>query len=65
LELYWPVYFSHRFRLLGFVWDEILYIKSASDRVWLWWRAFFAAESSSKIAPHKQRNKRDDKETAG
>ena len=25
----------------------------------------FAAESSSEIAPHKQRNKRDDKETAG
>ena len=21
LELYWPVYFRHRFRLLGFVWD--------------------------------------------
>ena len=21
LELFWPVYFRHRFRLLGFVWD--------------------------------------------
>ena len=65
LELYWPVYFRHRFRLLGFVWDWILYIKSASDRVYLQQRVLFAAESSSETAPHKQRNKRDDKETAG
>jgi len=47
------------------VWDEILYIKSASDRVYLQQRVFFAAESSSETAPHKQRNKRDNKETAG
>ena len=65
LELYWPVYFRHRFRLLGFVWDWILYIKSASDRVYLQQRVLFAAESSSETAPHKQRNKRNDKETAG
>jgi len=65
LELYWPVYFSHRFRLLGFVWDGILYIKSASNRVYLQQQVLFAAESSSETAPHKQRNKRDDKETAG
>ena len=58
LELYWPVYFSHRFRLLGFVWDWILYIKSASDRVYIQQRVLFAAESSSETAPHKQRNKR-------
>jgi hypothetical protein len=65
LELYWPVYFRHRFRLLGFVWDGILYIKSASDRVYLQQRVLFAAESSSETAPHKQGNKPDDKETAG
>ena len=58
LELYWPVYFRHRFRLLGFVWDWILYIKSASDRIYLQQQVLFAAESSSEIAPHKQRNKR-------
>ena len=58
LELYWTVYFSHRFRLLGFVWDWILYIKSASDRVYLQQRVLFAAERSSETAPHQQRNKR-------
>ena len=35
LELFCPVHFVHRFRLLGFVWDEILYIKSASDQIYL------------------------------
>ena len=34
LKLFCPVCFRHRFRLLGFVWDGILYIKSASDRVY-------------------------------
>jgi len=47
------------------VWDGILYIKSASDRVYLQQRVLFAAESSSETAPHKQGNKPDDKETAG
>ena len=58
LKLFCPVCFSHRFRLLGFVWDGILYIKSASDRVYIQQRVLFAAESSSETAPHKQRNKR-------
>jgi len=47
------------------VWDEILYIKSASDRDCPWQRVLFTAASSSEIAPHKQRKKRDDKKTAG
>ena len=34
LKLCCPVRFRRRFRLLGFVWDWILYIKSASDRHW-------------------------------
>lgn len=46
LELFCPVHFRHRFRLLGFVWDEILYIKSASDRDWLWWRAFLSQRAA-------------------
>lgn len=43
----------------------ILYIKSASDRVYLQQQVLFAAESSSETAPHKQRDKRDDKKAAG
>ena len=35
-----------------------VYIKSASDRVYLQQQVLFAAESSSETAPHKQRNKR-------
>ena len=65
LKLFCPVHFKSCFRLLGFVWDWILYIKSASDRVYIQQRVFFAAESSSEIAPHKQWNKRDDKKAAG
>ena len=49
LELYWPVYFSHRFRLLGFVWDWILYIKSASDRVYIQQRVFLPQRAAQKL----------------
>ena len=49
LELYWTVYFSHRFRLLGFVWDWILYIKSASDRVYLQQRVFLPQRVAQKL----------------
>lgn len=49
LELYWTVYFSHRFRLLGFVWDWILYIKSASDRVYIQQRVFLPQRAAQKL----------------
>ena len=49
LELYWPVYFSHRFRLLGFVWDWILYIKSASDRVYIQQRVLLPQRAAQKL----------------
>ena len=63
LELFRPVRFRRRFRLLGFVWDEILYIVLPTGFTSNC--GCFAAESSSEIAPHKQRNKRDDKNAAG
>ena len=47
LELFCPVRFRHRFRLLGFVWDEILYIKSASDQIFPRSRVVLATEISS------------------
>ena len=49
LELYWPVYFRHRFRLLGFVWDWILYIKSASDRVYIQHRVLLPQRAAQKL----------------
>ena len=49
LELYWPVYFRHRFRLLGFVWDGILYIKSASDQIYLRQRVFLPQRAAQKL----------------
>ena len=49
LELYWPVYFRHRFRLLGFVWDWILYIKSASDRVYIQQRVLLPQRAAQKL----------------
>ncbi|MGN1220223.1 MAG: hypothetical protein ACI4TU_04715, partial [Candidatus Cryptobacteroides sp.] len=41
--------FRHRFRLLGFVWDEILYIKSASDRIYLQLRVFLPQRAAQKL----------------
>ena len=49
LELFCPVRFKRHFRLLGFVWDGILYIKSASDRDCLWWRAFLPQRVAQKL----------------
>ena len=49
LKLFWPVYFSHRFRLLGFVWDWILYIKSASDRVYIQQRVLLPQRAAQKL----------------
>ena len=49
LELFCPVCFSHRSRLLGFVWDWILYIKSASDRVYLQQRVLLPQRTTQKL----------------
>ena len=50
-------------------WDlcgiEFCILKVLPTGVYFQQQVLFAAESSSETAPHKQRNKRDDKETAG
>ena len=40
---------TFRFRLLGLVWDGILYIKSASDRDYLWWWGFLPQRVAQKL----------------
>ena len=49
LELFCPVRFRHHFRLLGFVWDWILYIKSASDQIYLRQRVFLPQRAAQKL----------------
>lgn len=49
LKLFCPVCFRHSFRLLGFVWDWILYIKSASDRVYIQQRVFLPQRAAQKL----------------
>ena len=49
LELFCPVRFRHHFRLLGFVWDWILYIKSASDRFYLQQRVLLPQRTAQKL----------------
>ena len=49
LVLFCPACFKKKSRLLGFVWDGILYIKSASDRVYIQQRVLLPQRAAQKL----------------